>query len=111
MNLPNQRNMLQDILQEYGYCDWYAMEPGKLNPVSQHMKCMFVNFKERRKAQVGIPKEWFHHPDGYNLIGAVISVAIDNCSVPALASSPHRFFFVYPQSWSESRPIFPQRRG
>ena len=111
MSLSNQRNMLQDLLQEYGYSDWHAMEPGKLNPVSQHLKCMFVNFKERRKAQVGIPKEWFHHPDGYNLIGAVISVAIDNCSVPASASSAHRFFFVYPQSWSESRPIFPQRRG
>jgi hypothetical protein len=83
MNRPNKLRTLQDLLEENGYSDWYALLPTKVSLTSD-LKCTFVNFKERRKAAIEIPERWFQDPDRYESIAAVVSFAIDDCSIAAL---------------------------
>jgi hypothetical protein len=108
VNLPNKLGTLQELLEENGYCDWYALLPTKVSPTSADVKCIFVNFKERRKAAVEIPEKWFQDPDRYTSIAALVCFVIDDCSVPALDVA-HNFFFLYPPPFSESPSIFPPR--
>jgi hypothetical protein len=107
MNLPNKLGTLQNLLDENGYCGWYALLPAKVSPTSAQLKCIFVNFKERRKAAVEIREAWLQDPEQYKSIVALVCFAIEDCSVPALELA-HKLFF-YPLSWSESPPIFRSR--
>src|SRR5687767_1057948 len=92
MNRPNKLRTLQDLLEENGYSGWYALLPTRVSSTSD-LKCTFVNFKERRKAAIEIPETWFQDPDRSESIAAVVSFAIDDCSVPALELAG-QFFFV-----------------
>lgn len=55
--------MIQRILEENGYLDWYIAQPDKRNPYSSNAKCVLFNFVEKRRADLVIPTEWFqrHH--------------------------------------------------
>jgi hypothetical protein len=108
MNLPNKLGTLQEFLEENGYDDWYALFPTKVSPTSADVKCIFINFKERRKAAVEIPEMWFQDPDRYESIAALVCFVIDDSSVPALELAGN-FFFRYPPLSSESPSIFPPK--
>jgi hypothetical protein len=108
VNLPNKLGTLQEFLEENGYDDWYALFPTKASPASADVKCIFVNFKERRTAAVEIPEKWFRDPERYESVAALICFVIDDCSVPALELG-HNFFFLYPHRSSESPSIFAPR--
>jgi hypothetical protein len=105
MNRPINLRTLQELLEENGYSEWYALLPTKVSSTSD-LKCTFANFKERRKAAIDIPESWFQDPDRYESIVALVSFAIDDGSVPA-SELAHDLFFLYPLGWSESPPIFP----
>ena len=75
MSPRNRREVLYEILGEYGYPDWVVIEPNQLNADAPYILC---NFMERRKAEVAIPDGWFEDPRRYNAIGELITVAIDN---------------------------------
>lgn len=108
INLANKLGTLQDVLEKNGYSDWHALLPTKVSPTSPQLKCVFVNFKERRKAAVEIHEAWFQDLEQYKPIVALVCFAIDDCSVPALELA-HEFFFLYPLSWSDFPPIFAAR--
>lgn len=107
MNRPNKLRTLQDLLEENGYCEWYALLPTKVSSTSD-LKCTFVNFKERRKAAIEIPEAWFRDPDRYESIAALVSFAIDDCTVPALELT-HQFFFLDQTAGNVTRSILPPR--
>lgn len=97
MSLPNKRAMIQEILEEYGYCDWYIAEPSKLNPATSDSKCILFNFKERRKAEFMIPNEWFQDPHRYSGIRELIRLAIEYSSPAASQPGARKFFFLLPR--------------
>ena len=107
MNRPNNLRTLQDLLEENGYSEWYALLPTKGSSTSD-LKCTFVNFKERRKAAIEIPEAWFRDPDRYESIAALVSFAIDDCTVPALELT-RQFFFLDQTAGNETPPILPPR--
>jgi hypothetical protein len=107
MNRPNRLRTLQDLLEENGYCEWYALLPTKVSSTSD-LKCTFVNFKERRKAAVEIPEAWFQDPHQCESIAALVSFAIDDGSVPALELA-RQFFFLDQTAGNETPPILPPR--
>jgi hypothetical protein len=107
MNRPNKLRTLQDVLEENGYSDWYALLPTKVSSTSD-LKCTFVNFKERRKVAIQIPETWFQDPDRCKSIAAVVSFAIDDWSVPALELAC-QFFFVDQTAGNKTPPILPPR--
>jgi len=75
MSPRNKREILYEILGEYGYPDWVVIEPNQLNGDAPYILC---NFIARRKAEVAIPDEWFEDPRRYNAMGELITMAIDN---------------------------------
>ena len=107
MNRPNKLRTLQDLLEENGYSEWYALLPTKATSTSD-LKCTFANFKERRKAAIEIPEAWFQDPDRYESIVALVSFAIDDGSVPALELT-HQFFFLDQTAGTETASILPPR--
>jgi hypothetical protein len=107
MNRPNNLRTLQDLLEENGYSEWYALLPTKGSSISD-LKCTFVNFKERRKAAIEIPEAWFRDPDRYESIAALVSFAIDDCTVSALELT-RQFFFLDQTAGNETPPILPPR--
>ena len=54
MDTLKKRDILQDVLTEYGYSGWYVIEPNKLNPAN----CLVFNPKEKKMGEVskGIPE-------------------------------------------------------
>jgi hypothetical protein len=106
MNRPNKLHTLEDLLEENGYYDWYAL-PTKVSSTSD-LKCTFVNFKKRRKAAIEIPEAWFQDPDRCESIAALVSFAIDDCSVQALQLA-RQFFFVDQTAGNKTPPILPPR--
>jgi hypothetical protein len=107
MNRPNKLRTLQDLLEENGYCDWYALLPTKVGSTGD-LKCTFVNFKNKRKAAIEIPEVWFHDSDRCESIAALVSFTIDDCSVPALELA-RQLLFLDQTAGNETRPIFPPR--
>ena len=107
MNRTNKLHTLQDVLEENGYSEWYALLPTKVRSTSD-LECTFVNFKERRKAMIEISEAWFQDPDRYESIAALVSFAIDDCSIPALELA-RQFFFLDQTSGNKTPPIFPPR--
>jgi hypothetical protein len=107
MNRPIKLRTLQELLEENGYYDWYALLPTKVSSTSD-LKCTFVNFKNKRKATIHIPETWLHDPDQCESIAALVSFAIDDCSVPALELAC-QFFFVDQTAGNKTPPILPTR--
>jgi hypothetical protein len=107
MNRPNNLRTLQDLLEENGYSEWYALLPTKVSSTSD-LKCTFVNFKRKRKAAIEIPEAWFDDPDRYESVVALVSFAIDDGSVPALELA-RQFFFLDQTAVNETPPILPPR--
>jgi hypothetical protein len=107
MNRPSKLRTLQDLLEENGHSEWYALLPTKASSAND-LKCTFVNFKHRRKAAIEIPGAWFQDPYRYESIAALASFAIDDCSVPALELT-RQFFFLDQTAGNETPPIFPPR--
>jgi hypothetical protein len=107
MNYPNKLRTLQDLLEENGYSEWYALLPTKGSSTSD-LKCTFVNFKERRKAAIEIPRAWFQDPAHYKPIVALVCFAIDDCSVSAVELT-RQFFFLDQTAGNITPPIFPPR--
>jgi hypothetical protein len=107
MNRPNNLGTLQDLLEENGYSEWYALLPTKVSSTSD-LKCTFANFKERRKAAIEIPAAWFQDPYRYESIVALVSFAIDDGSVPAFELA-RQFFFLDQTAENETPWILPPR--
>jgi hypothetical protein len=72
----NKRDTLQKVLTEYGFSEWYVVEPSKLNPTH----CLLFNPKERKMAEVSVPDKWLDDPRRYSVIGELLALTIDNCS-------------------------------
>jgi hypothetical protein len=107
MNRPNKLHTLQDVLEENGYAEWYALLPTKVSS-TRDLKCTFVNFKERRKAMIEISEAWLQDPDRYESIAALVSFAIDDCSIPALELARH-FLFLDQTAGDVNPPVLPPR--
>jgi hypothetical protein len=107
MNRPINLRTLQELLEENGYSDWYALLPTAVSSPGD-LKCTFVNFKHRRKAAIEIPEAWFQDPYRYESIAALASFAIDDCSVPALELT-RQFFFLDQTAGNVIPPILPPR--
>ena len=75
MSPRNKREILYEILGEYGYPHWVVIGPNQPNADAPYIFC---NFMERRQAQVGIPDPWFDDPRRYNSIGELVALAINN---------------------------------
>lgn len=82
MSPLNARETLQKILAECGYFHWYALEPGTLDPTSCETKCTLFNIKQRKKAELVVPNEWFRDPRRYDAIAQLITLAIEYSSSP-----------------------------
>jgi hypothetical protein len=107
MNRPSNLGTLQDLLEENGYSEWYALLPTKVSS-SSNLNCTFVNFKKKRKAAIEIPEAWFQDPDRCESVVALVSFAIDDGSVPALELA-RQFFFLDQTAGNETPPILPPR--
>src|SRR5687767_15561870 len=103
MNGPHKLRTLQDLLEENGYYEWYALLPTKVSSTSD-LKCTFVNFKKKRKATIEIPEALFQDPYRCESISALVSFAIDDCRVPALELT-RQFFFLDQTAGNVTPPI------
>lgn len=83
MNLTNKLSTVQDVFEQNGYHDWYALLPTKVNSTSPELKCTFVNFKERRKAAITIDESWFEDLSGTNPLPNLFVLPL-----PTAAASP-----------------------
>jgi len=75
MSLRDKREVLYEILGEYGYPEWIVIERNQPNADASYVLC---NFRERRQTEVVIPHRWFEDPRRYNAIVELITLAIDN---------------------------------
>jgi hypothetical protein len=75
MSRRNRREVIYEILAEYGYSDWVIIQPNQLNPDAN---CILCNFTERRITEIAIPDKWFEDPRRWNAIGELITLAVDN---------------------------------
>jgi hypothetical protein len=82
MSLPNKLAMLQDFLEHAGYSGWYATKTNKLGRADSDAKYILFNFKDGTKAEIIIPEAWFHDPERYKVIEELITLSIDDYSVP-----------------------------
>jgi hypothetical protein len=73
MEHHNKRGMIEEILQDGGYVDWYVVQPDKQNPDSPSAKCVLFNFVESKRAELVIPNEWFPR---YHRIAKLINLAV-----------------------------------
>jgi len=73
--------MIEEILQDGGYVDWYVVQPDKQNPDSPSAKCVLFNFVESKRAELVIPNEWFQR---YHRIAKLIKLAV-LCATPVTA--------------------------
>jgi len=81
MQYHNKRGMIEEILQDGGYVDWYVVQPDKQNPDNPSAKCILFNFVESKRAELVIPNEWFQR---YHRIAQLIKLAI-LCATPVNA--------------------------
>ena len=100
----NKRQVLYDILADYGYSDWFVVEPPKQSPNSIDTKCILFNLIERRKAEGQIPNEWFQDPRRYHAIAELIILAINNSSY-AVSDSTARDLFDICKSPADRQPL------
>jgi len=73
MQYHNKRGMIEEILQDGGYVDWYVVQPDKQNPDNPSAKCILFNFVESKRAELVIPNEWFQR---YHRIAKLIKLAV-----------------------------------
>ena len=70
------RDILQEVLTEYGYSGWHVIEPSRLNPAN----CLLFNPKEKKVGEVSIPDEWLDDVCRRSTIGESLKLTIQNCS-------------------------------
>lgn len=90
------RQTIQAVLTEYGYSDWYVIEPCRVSPTALDTKCVLVNVKEKRKAETTIPDQWFDDPRREHAIGALLTFAIENSIDILHRPQARKFFFFTP---------------
>ena len=73
MEHHTKRAMIEEILQDGGYIDWYVIQPDKQNPDNPDAKCVLFNFVESKRAELVIPNEWFNR---YHRISKLIKLAV-----------------------------------
>ena len=83
METLKKRDILQEVLTEYGYSGWYVIEPSKLNPEN----CLLFNPKEKKMGEVSIPDNWIEDPRRHSLVGESLALTIHHCSYDL--SQPH----------------------
>ena len=91
MSRRNKREVLHEILGEYGYSGWIVIGPNQPTADAPYILC---NFVERRQAEVGIPDSWFDDPRRYNAIGELITLAINNSPVVSRIATEHLLHLV-----------------
>lgn len=96
MEYSIKRQTIQALLNEYGYSDWYVMEPSKVSHTPLDTKCVLINVKEKRKAETTIPVQWFDDPRREHSIGALLTLAIQNSSSISDRKLSRKFFFFTP---------------
>jgi hypothetical protein len=85
MTLRNKLALLQDLLENAGYSGWYATKTNNSGHPDSDAKYILFNFKDAAKAEIIVPDAWFLDPDRYNVIQELISLSIEDYSVPASA--------------------------
>ena len=70
------RDILQEVLTEYGYSEWHVIEPSKLN----QSNCLVFNPKNKQMGEVSIPDTWLDDPSRRSAIGESLKSTIQNCS-------------------------------
>jgi hypothetical protein len=76
METLKKRDILQEVLIEYGYSGWFVIEPNKLDPIN----CIVFNPKEKKMGEVSIPDEWIDDPARHGAIGESLHLTIQKCS-------------------------------
>jgi hypothetical protein len=75
METLKKRDVLQEVVTEYGYSGWYLIdEPSRLNPAN----CLLFNPKEKKIGEVSIPDEWLGDPRRHSTIGELLALTIHN---------------------------------
>ena len=76
METLKKRDILQEVLTEYGYSGWYVIEPSKLNAAN----LLVFNPNEKKMGEISIPDEWLDDPRRRSTIGESLALTIHNCS-------------------------------
>jgi len=97
MLMPNEREILRQILMEYGYSEWHIIEPVSLSRSSQTSFVLF-NPTEKRKTEIAIPNDWLDDPRRHHTIVELIKLAIDNSSPTVSRSGARKFFLIVGQT-------------
>ena len=83
MEASKRRDILQDVLTEYGYTGWYVIEPITLNPEN----FLLFNPTEKKMAEISIPEARLADPRQRRAIGESVALTIENSSY-ALPQAP-----------------------
>jgi hypothetical protein len=76
MEIFEKKNILQDVLTEYGYAGWYVIKPTKLIPAN----CFLLfNPKEKKISEVSIREDWLDDPHRRSAIGELLVSTIQTC--------------------------------
>jgi hypothetical protein len=70
------KNILQDVLIEYGYSEWYVIEPTKLIPENRFI---LLNPNEKKIGEVSIREDWLDDPHRRSAIGELLASTIQTC--------------------------------
>ena len=89
--MPNEQEILRQILVEYGYREWHIIETVRLDKSSE-TSYVLVNLIEKRKAEAAIPNDWLYDPRRHNTIVELIQLSIDNSSPTVSRSVAEKFF-------------------
>ena len=75
METLKKRDILQEVLTEYGYSGWYVIEPSKLNAAN----LLVFNPNEKKMGEISIPDEWLDDPSRCSTIGESLALTIRKC--------------------------------
>lgn len=76
METLKKRDILQEVLAEYGYSGWYVIEPDWLNPENR----VLFNPKEKKLGEIAIPDEWLDDPSRRSVIRETLASVIQDAS-------------------------------
>ena len=83
MEALKKRDILQNILTEYGYSGWYVIEPITLNPEN----FLLFNPTEKKMGELAVPDAWLADPRQRRAIGESVALTIENSGY-ALPQAP-----------------------
>ena len=85
MNRRNTREILYEILADYGHSDWVVLETNQTDDANY----VLCNFIKRRKVEIAIPDEWFEEPRRYQAMEELVILAIANSSPMSSQATAH----------------------